>query len=90
MVEKHFQKLFQAFCFKITYFIYDLDIYQEFARTGAVMSYDLLFNINENLKYVEAEFQIDYNPHYARQKTNGAFVNCVFVRCCGCYPTLSE
>ena len=44
MVEKHFQKHFQAFCFKITYFIYDLDNYEGFARTGAVMSYDLPFN----------------------------------------------
>ena len=50
MVEKHFQKPFQAFCFKITYFIYDLDNYEEFARTGAVMSEDLSFNLNENLK----------------------------------------
>ena len=79
MVEKHFQKPFQAFCFKMTYFIYDLDNYEEFARTGAVMSEDLLFNLNENLKYVEAEFQIDNNPHYARQGANGAFVNPVFV-----------
>ena len=38
MVEKHFQKPFQAFCFKMTYSIYDLDNYEEFARTGAVMS----------------------------------------------------
>ena len=79
MVEKHFQKPFQAFCFKITNFIYDLDNYEKFARTGAVMSYDLLFNLNENLEYVEAEYQIDNNPHYARQRANGAFVNSVFV-----------
>ena len=32
------------------------------------MSYDLLFNINENLEYVGAEFQIDNNTYYARQK----------------------
>ena len=38
IVEKHFQKPFQAFCFEMTYFIYDLDNYEEFARTGAVMS----------------------------------------------------
>ena len=38
IVEKHFQKPFQAFCFKKTYFIYDLDKHEEFARTGAVMS----------------------------------------------------
>ena len=44
------------------------------------MSYDLSFNLNENLKeYVEAEFQIDNNPHYTRQRANGAFVNSVFV-----------
>ena len=91
VVEKHFQKPFQALCFKITYFIYDLDYYQEFARTGAVMSYDLLFNLNKNLDYVKAEFQIDNNPNYARQKANGAFVNCVFIRCCCCsYPMPSE
>ena len=82
MVEKHFQKPFQAFCFKMTYFIYDLDNYEEFARTGAVMSEDLLFNLNENLEYVQAEFHIDNNPHYARQRANGAFVNPVFVRWC--------
>ena len=40
MVKKHFKKSFQAFCIEITYYIYDLDNYQEFARTGAVMSYD--------------------------------------------------
>ena len=79
MVVKHFHKPLQAFCFKITYFIYDLDNYEEFARSGAVMSNYLLFNLNENLEYVEAEFQIDNNPHYARQRTNGAFVNSVFV-----------
>ena len=88
-VEKHFQKPFQAFCFKITYYIYDLDNYEEFERTGAVMSYDLLFNLNENLEYLEAEFQIDNNPHYARQRANEAFVNSVFVGCC-CYPTPFE
>ena len=49
MVEKHFQKPFLAFCFEIAYFIYDLDNYEEFARTEAVLSYDLLFNLNENL-----------------------------------------
>ena len=91
MVEKHFQQPFLEFCFKIPvpYFIYDLDNYQEFARTGAVMSYVLLFDLNENLEYVEAEFQIDNNPHYARQRANRAFANCVFIRCC-CYPTPSE
>ena len=82
MVEKHFQIPFQAFCFKMTYFIYDLDNYEEFARTGAVMLEDLLFNLNENLEYVQAEFQIDNNPHYSRQRANGAFVNPVFVRWC--------
>ena len=82
MVVKHFQKSFQTFCCKITYFIYDLNNYEEFARTGAVMSCYLLFNLNENLKYVEAEFQINNNPHYARQRANGAFANSVFVRCC--------
>ena len=46
------------------------------------MSYNLLFNLNENLEYVEAEFRIDNNPHYARQRANGAFANSVFVRCC--------
>ena len=46
------------------------------------MSYDLSFNLNENLEYVEAEFQIDNSPHYARQRANEAFVNSVFVRCC--------
>ena len=54
------------------------------------MSYDLLFNLNENLKNVEAEFQIDNNPNYAKQKANGEFVNCVFVHCCCCYLTPSE
>ena len=66
-VEKHFQKSFQALCFQITYFIYDLDNYQEFAKTGAVILYDLLFYLNENLEYVESEFQMDNNLHYARQ-----------------------
>ena len=46
------------------------------------MSYDLSFNLNENLEHEEAEFQIDNNPHYARQRAYGAFVNSVFVRCC--------
>ena len=46
------------------------------------MSYDLLFNLNENLEYIEVEFQIDNNPHYARQRANGTLVNSVFVRCC--------
>ena len=46
------------------------------------MSCDLSFNLNENLEYVEAEFRIDNNPHYARRRANGAFVNSVFVRCC--------
>ena len=66
-VEKHFQKSFQALCFQITYFICDLDNYQEFAKTGAVILYDLLFYLNENLEYVEAEFQMDNNSHYAKQ-----------------------
>ena len=79
MAKKYFQKPFLKFCFKITYFIYDLNNYQKFARTGAVWSYDLLFNLNENLEYVEAEFQINNNPHYAMQRANVAFVNCVFV-----------
>ena len=46
------------------------------------MSYDLLFNLNKNIEYVEAEFQIDNNSHYARQKANGAFVGSVFIQCC--------
>ena len=54
------------------------------------MSNDLLFNLNENLEYVEAEFHIDSNPHYARQGANVVFVNCVFVCCCCCYPTPFE
>ena len=61
--------------------MYDLDNYEEFARTGVVMSYDLLFNLNENLEYVEEEFQIDNNPHYARQRANVAFVNCKISSC---------
>ena len=52
------------------------------------MSYDLLFNINENLKYIEAEFQIDNNPNYPRQRANGALINFVFVYCCCCYLPL--
>ena len=32
------------------------------------MSYDLLFNLNENLEYVETEFQIDNNLNYTRQR----------------------
>ena len=54
------------------------------------MSYDLLFNLNENLEYVAAEFKIDNNQHYTRQRANGAFVDCVFVCCCCCYLTPSE
>ena len=38
------------------------------------MSHDLLFNLNKNIEYVEAEFQIDNNPHYARQRANGALL----------------
>ena len=53
------------------------------------MSYDLLFNLNENLENAEVEFQIDNNPHYARQRANGALINLIFVRCC-CYPTPSK
>ena len=56
--------------------MYDSDDCEEFARTGAVITYDLLFNLNENLEYVEAEFQIENNLHYARQRANGAFNNC--------------
>ena len=52
------------------------------------MSRNLLSDLNENLEYVKADFQIDKDPHEARQRANGAFVNCVFVRCC-CYPTPS-
>ena len=62
------KKPFQAFRFKITYFINDLDNYQEFAKIGAVMSYDQLLDLNENLGYFEAKFQIYNNLHYARQK----------------------
>ena len=53
------------------------------------MPCDLLFNLNQNLEYVEGEFQIDNNPNYVWQRANEAFVNCVFVRCCF-YPTPFE
>ena len=33
-----------------------------------------MFNLNENLEYVEAEFQIDNKAYYARQRANGALI----------------
>ena len=54
------------------------------------MSNDLLFNLNENLEYVEAEFHIDSNPHYARQGANVVFVNCVFVAVFVTQPLLKD